>query len=335
MNKLSLVLLVATTTLSAFKLSPPSTLSKEACMTIESFYKDKKVLVTGGCGFIGSHIAAKLVKLGAHVTIIDNLSTGSLDNIEPIKNKIRFIQKSITNQDACHRAVSGNDIIFHLAAYISVPGSVKDPAACHNVNVNGMFNMLEAAKQNHVDRFVFSSTSAVYGPREDVCKETDTNLNPISPYGATKLMGEIYCQQYAVLFGVPCAILRYFNVYGPRQNPHSAYAAVVAKFEYHMKRNEQITIFGDGKQTRDFVHVNDVVEANLIMGMAPESKVNRHCFNIGTGTSISVLELAQDMKKEFPEYSYAEPKFEPARDGDVKHTQMSAEKFSQLKTELF
>lgn len=302
-------------------------------MLFEQFYGEKKVVVTGGCGFIGSHLAAKLVALGAQVTIIDDLSTGSLENIASIKENITFIQESIVNADACHRALAGAQVVFHMAAYISVPGSVKDPVLCHQVNINGTFNILEAARANHVNRLVFSSTSAVYGPREDVCLESDTNLRPISPYGATKLMGEIYCQQYALLFGVPCVMLRYFNVYGPRQNPHSAYAAVVAKFEYHMTRNEPITIHGDGLQTRDFVHVNDVVDANLLVGMAPEEKVSGHCFNIGTGRSISVLELAEDMKKAFPEYNQ-ETRFEPARPGDVKHTQMSAAKFQRLKMEL-
>lgn len=333
MNK-GVALMLVCNTLSAFQLSPPSTLPAEAHMAFQEFYHGKKVVVTGGCGFIGSHLAQKLVDLGAQVTIIDDLSTGSLENIKPFKDKVRFVQESIVNQDACHRAISGSEIVFHLAAFISVPGSVKDPITCHNVNINGTFNVLEAAKHYGIKRLVFSSTSAVYGPREDVCKESDAHLNPVSPYGATKLMGELYCQQYALLFGVPSVRLRYFNVYGPRQNPHSAYAAVVAKFQYHMERNEQITIHGDGQQTRDFVHVNDVVEANLIVAMAPEEKVSGHCYNIGTGKSISVLELAEDMKKAFPEYNH-EPKFEPARDGDVKHTQMSAEKFTNLKTVIF
>src|SRR3990167_7963140 len=174
-----------------FELSPDSTLTSENYMSLQSFYADKKVVVTGGCGFIGSHLAAKLIELGAKVTIIDDLSTGSLDNIAPIENNITLIQESIVNADACHRAIAGSEIIFHLAAFISVPGSVKDPVSCHNININGTFNILEAARKNHIKRLVFSSTSSVYGPREDICKETDTHLKPISPYGATKLMGEI------------------------------------------------------------------------------------------------------------------------------------------------
>lgn len=297
---------------------------------MHQFYKNKKVLVTGGCGFIGSHLAHKLVERGAQVTILDNLATGSVENIAHIKSHVNFIEKSIVHQKVCNDAVAGNEVIFHLAAFISVPGSIQDPQRCHATNVDGTFNLLQAARIHSAQRFVFSSTSSVYGPREDQCVETDTNLNPVSPYGATKLMGELYCKQFTLLYNVPCAMLRYFNVYGPRQNPHSQYAAVVAKFQYHMERNEPITIYGDGSQTRDFVHVDEVVHANLIAGMAQEGIVAGQVYNIGTGKSISVLELANQMKAQYPQYTAA-TRFEPARGGDVKHTQMSAKKYKDLK----
>jgi len=297
---------------------------------MNQLYTNKKVLITGGCGFIGSHLAHKLVDLGAQVTILDNLATGSIDNIADIQDKVTFIEQSIVDTNACDKAVAGNEIIFHLAAFISVPGSVQDPQSCHATNVDGTFNILNAAKKHGIKRVVFSSTSSVYGPREDQCLETDTHLNPVSPYGATKLMGELYCKQFTLLYNLPCVMLRYFNVYGPRQNPHSQYAAVVAKFEYHMKRNEPITIYGDGSQTRDFVHVDEVVHANLLTGMAQEKLVAGEVFNIGTGKSISVLELANQMKEQYPHYTGV-TKFEPARDGDVPHTQMSAKKYEELK----
>lgn len=330
---LSAIMLLLWGTTQSFYLSSPLRHPKEISMKFESFYHDKKVLITGGCGFIGSHLAQKLVELGARVTIIDDLSTGSLENIQSFKKNVTLIQETIANQDACHRAVKNNDIIFHCAAFISVPGSVKDPVTCHNVNVNGTFNLLEAARHYGIQRFVFSSTSAVYGPCERTCLESDLHLDPISPYGATKLMGELYCKQFALLFGIPCVMLRYFNVYGPRQNPHSQYAAVIAKFQYHMERNEPITIFGDGTQTRDFVHVDHVVEANLLVGMAPKELINGHCYNIGTGRSMSLLELVEEMKKAFPRYTGA-IQFKPPRDGDVKHTKMSAEKFQTLKNSV-
>ena len=308
-------------------------LSQDEWMKIEQFYQGKNVLVTGGCGFIGSHLAQKLADMGAHVTIIDNLATGTVENIKEFKDKVTFIEQNILDKKQCDDAVAGKEIIFHLAAFVSVPGSVKDPQGCHETNVDGTFHILQAAKKHTIKRVVFSSTSAIYGPREDTCSETDAHLNPISPYGATKLMGELYCKQYTQLYNVPCVMLRYFNVYGPRQNPHSQYAAIVAKFQYHMERNEPITIYGDGSQTRDFVSVHEVVLANLLVGMAPQELVAGQLYNIGTGNSISILELASQMKKQYPHYTAA-TKFADARDGDVKHTQMSAQKYHALKEEI-
>lgn len=330
MNNFFLCLTVCFSTISALQLTHHSSLPKEAHMKLAHFYKKKNVLVTGGCGFIGSHVAEMLVNLGANVTIIDNLATGFEKNIEPFRKDITFLKESIVDPAACEKAVSGNEIIFHLAAFISVPGSVKDPKSCHEINVDGTFNLLQAARHHNVKRFVFSSTSSVYGPRETVCHETDSDLKPVSPYGATKLMGELYCSQFSLLFDVPCVMLRYFNVYGDRQNPDSEYAAVVAKFRQCLESDKPLTIFGDGTQTRDFVHVKDVAEANLIVGMAEKETVNGEKYNIGTGKSISVLQLAEDMKKQFPGHTH-ETVFKPSRDGDVKHTQMSAEKFSSLK----
>lgn len=309
-----------------------SFLNERIHMNLENFYKDKKVLVTGGCGFIGSHLSEKLVALGARVTIIDDLSTGFAQNIAAIKDKITFLNKSIVDQDECDRAVAGNHIIFHLAACTSVPGSVADPVTCHRVNVDGMFNLLHAAQKQNVERFVFSSTSAIYGPRETACLESD-HRNPISPYGATKLMGELYCTQFMLNFNLPCVMLRYFNVYGSRQNPNSQYAAAVAKFLQQLEANKPITIFGDGQQTRDFVSVDRVVEANLIMGMAPEAKVNGQVFNVATGSSISILTLAEKLKAKYPDYGQ-EIIFAPARSGDVKHTIASIQKLSTLTQEI-
>ncbi len=333
MKQLILLALLTSNVISAITLDYTSSLTSEMQMNMKQFYHNKNVLVTGGCGFIGSHIAEKLVTLGAKVTIIDDLSTGTEQNIESFKHKVNLIQKSIVDPRACEQAVAGTEIIFHLAAFTSVPGSVQDPTLCHRINVNGTFNLLQAAKQQSVKRFVLSSTSAIYGPREDQCLETDLHLNPISPYGATKLMGELYCKQFSLLFDVPCVMLRYFNVFGPRQNPHSQYAAVIAKFKHLMERNESITIFGTGQQTRDFIHVKQVAEANLIAGMAPQKLVDREIFNIGTGKSISLLELLEEMKKKYPTFTAA-TRFAPARDGDVLHTQMSAEKFNGLKEKL-
>lgn len=295
-------------------------------------YLAQPILITGGCGFIGSHLAKKLVDLGAQVTIIDDLSSGSMDNIASFKDKVRFIKASITDINACLDATKGQKIIFHLAALISVPESVKNPALCHEINVNGTFNVLEAARINKVHRLILSSSAAVYGNTEQICIE-DMQCNPESPYGFSKRIDELLCQQYALLYGVETVILRYFNVWGDGQNPHGSYAAVVAKFIDQMKHNAPITIFGDGLQTRDFIQVNDVALANLTFGVAPGQQ-SGEIFNIASGKSINLLELINQLKKNFPHYNQ-EIIFSQARQGDLKHSRADCSKyqhyFSRLK----
>lgn len=309
-----------------FITSPVVTRNQE--MKLAEFYKNKPVLVTGGCGFIGSHIAQKLVELGARVTIIDDLSTGSLNNIQNINNNITFLQKSIVDFDACLQATENNEIIFHLAAFISVPQSMQDPTACHRTNIDGTFNLLEAARRNQCRRFVLSSSAAVYGPNLNVCTET-TPCAPTSPYGLSKLIGELYCKEFTQNFNIETVMLRYFNVYGPRQNPNGAYTAVVAKFTDLMKQNKPVTIFGDGTQTRDFIPVEKVAKANLLLGMAPIEKVNGEVFNIATGNSMNLLELVDQLKKDYPGYNQ-EIIFKPARAGDIKHSRADCTKFTAL-----
>ncbi|MFC1842756.1 NAD-dependent epimerase/dehydratase family protein [Candidatus Dependentiae bacterium] len=295
---------------------------------MKTFYKDLPVLVTGGAGFIGSHIVEKLVTLGAKVTIIDDLSSGNIQNLKNLKGKIKFICKSIVNMDACLKATKNQAVIFHLAAFISVPESMENPTLCHQVNVDGTFNILQAARINGVKKLVFSSSAAIYGPTELVCKENMTP-NPQSPYGTTKLMGEYYCKQFANNFGLKTITLRYFNVFGQRQNPNGAYGAVVAKFTDLMGKNKPVTIFGDGLQTRDFIPVQDVVEANLTVAMLESKFMNGQAFNIGTGKSISLLELVALLKKDFPKYN-KEMQFKPARTGDIKHSSADCSKYQSL-----
>ena len=327
------LLLIQAPLIAKLSLQYHSQLSEEQHAKMAQFYSGKNVLVTGGCGFIGSHLAEKLVRLGAHVTIIDDLSSGAVENIVPFKDQITMIRKSIVNQGACREAACGQEIIFHLAAFVSVPGSLKNPASCHHTNVDGTFYLLEAARVHGVKRFILSSTSAVYGSRETLCSEHDTDLMPASPYGMTKQMDEIYCRQYDHLFNVPCVILRYCNVYGPRQNPHSKYAAVIGKFMQQLADNDPLTIFGDGAQTRDFVHVKQVVEANLLVAMAPESLVRNQIYNIGTGKYISIIELAKDLKAEYPAYSQ-KFLFLPERAGDIQHMEVNCSKFARLKAKI-
>lgn len=294
---------------------------------LKDFYNNLSVLVTGGAGFIGSHLAEKLVELGAKVTIIDNLSTGKITNLENIKQKLQFIQGDITDLKTCIKVTQNQKIIFHLAAFVSVPESIKNPNLCNDTNVTGTFNLLESAKLNNVEKLIFSSSSAVYGNKEGLCTEADS-CNPTSIYGYSKLIGEIYCKQYFDFFNLKTICLRYFNVYGPRQNPNGEYAAAFAKFNDLMKNNKPITIFGDGKQTRDFINVNEVVNANLNLAML-ENELNGQAVNIASGTSITLLNLIEAIKQNFPKYS-ENIIFEPARFGDVKYSQASVKLYKEI-----
>lgn len=299
---------------------------------LKHYYNGQKVLVTGGCGFIGSYVAEKLVELGAHVTILDNLHSGYLRNIEHFKQHVHFINGDIRNKDVCIDASKNAKTIFHLAAFVSVPKSVAEPDVCHAINIDGTFNILEAARINNVQRVVFSSSSAVYGPVDRSCIE-DMPCAPISPYGYSKWIGELLCKQYTTIFGVSTVMLRYFNVFGERQDPNAPYAAAMAKFTHQMKQNLPLTIFGDGKQTRDFVPVETVAQANLVMGMLPAEKVSGQAYNIAQGKSISILELVDQLKQQFPTYTGAVT-FAPARPGDVLHTSALVNKFQEAISHL-
>ncbi len=295
---------------------------------MESFYKNKRALVTGGAGFIGSYVVEQLVALGAQVTVLDNLSTGTKENIDHILHNITLLEGDITDLKTCLLAATNKDIIFHLAADVSVPASLENPYHCYQTNVTGTLNVLEAARKSHVQRVVFSSSSAVYGTQSGICSET-TPCKPTSPYGHSKLLGELLCAHYAQVLKVGTVCLRYFNVYGERQNPHGMYAAVVAKFKDAMKRNQPITLFGDGSQTRDFIPVEQVAQANLKLGTLPHSELTGQIFNIGTGTSITINELFKKLKQEFPDYAH-EPQYVPARLGDIQHSSADCSKFKQI-----
>lgn len=297
-------------------------------MKLDTFYHDKKILVTGGCGFIGSSIVEQLVTHGAQVTILDNLSTGFINNIAAVHDKVTFIEGDITDPSTCSLAVKGNEIIFHLAAFISVPESIANPIACYKTNIDGTLNILEAARTYNARRIILSSSAAVYGLHEGICNET-TPCAPTSPYGYAKLIDELLLEQYTKNYGLETVMLRYFNVYGPRQNPKGSYAAAVAKFTHQIKNNLPITIFGDGTQTRDFVPVERVAQANLIMGMMDKERVNAQRFNVGTGSSVTLLELISLLKKDHPTYSQ-DIVFAPARAGDVKISAADCGKFKQL-----
>lgn len=299
---------------------------------LTEFYKNKQVLVTGGAGFIGSHIVDNLINLGAHVTVLDNLCTGNLKNLNQTIKKINFINGDITNFETCNNVCKNQNIIFHLAAFVSVPESMLNPIQCNKVNVYGTVNLLESSRLNNVNRFIFSSSSAVYGNKEGICKEDDI-CTPASEYGFSKFIGEQYCKKYYNLFGLKTVCLRYFNVHGPRQNPNGTYAAVVAKFINCMEQNKEIQIYGDGTQTRDFVPVEKVVNFNLIAGMHNKDEIFKKPINVASGKSINLVELIEHLKQYYPDYN-KKISFLPARLGDVKHSKADCLILERIISEL-
>ena len=276
-----------------------------------------KVVITGGCGFIGSNLAHELVDEN-EVVVIDDLSTGRSENNEDLSNNenYRFVKGSITNLDLLKQTFDGADYVFHQAAIPSVPRSIKDPAKTNEVNISGTLNVLIAAEHNNVKKVVYASSSSVYGDTPVLPKEEGMIPNPLSPYAVSKLTGEHYCGVWSDIYGLKTASLRYFNVYGPKQDPSSEYAAVVPKFITRVLNGEPPIIYGDGEQTRDFTFVKDVVSANILAAKSSGTGI----FNIGGGQRISINELAEAILKASgtgtdPGLTYREP-----RDGDVKHS---------------
>jgi UDP-glucose 4-epimerase len=249
----------------------------------------KTYLVTGGAGFIGSHIAAALVERGDRVRVFDNFNTGKRGNLERITKQIEMIEGDLADRAAVDRAVKSVDVVFHEAALASVPRSVAQPLDTHAACATGTLNVLDASRQSGVRRVVYAASSSAYGD-QPVPVKTETLLPaPISPYAAAKLAGEFYCQAFTATYGLETVALRYFNVFGPRQDPQGAYAAVIPKFIVEMLARRQPTIFGDGKQSRDFVYVGDVVRANLLA--AESAKAVGKVINIASGRQYSLLEV--------------------------------------------
>jgi UDP-glucose 4-epimerase len=294
---------------------------------LATFYRNKPVLVTGGAGFIGSHIVEQLVAYGAQVTVVDNLRTGRRENLASVADAINFITRDITDYATCEAVVQGQQMVFHLAAAISVPESVHKPRDYHTINVTGTLNILEAARMHGVQRLIFSSSSAVYGEQQGICSETMTP-QPQSPYALSKLMGEQYCALYAHQYGLSTVALRYFNVFGERQRADLPHAGVVATLRKKLAAHEEITLFGDGLQQRDFVPVARVVQANLIAG-ATTHTAKGDFFNIATGTSRTILSLLDELRQEFPTYQGA-IHFTPARPGDIYYSAADCTKFKSF-----
>lgn len=273
----------------------------------------KKALVTGGAGFIGSHLVDALLSTGCQVTVIDDLSTGSMLNLEHVKERITFYQDDIRNRNVLNKAAVGCDIIFHLAAVVSVPQTVDNPVDSAMVNEMGTLFVLDTARQRNIRRVVIASSCAVYGDDPNLPKHEDMVLKPQSPYAVQKLASELYARLFFDIYGVETVCLRYFNVYGPRQNPSSPYSGVISIFMTKALTNERPMIYGDGKQYRDFIFVKDVVRANLLA--ADCHKAGGKVFNVGTGGFVRVNQLWEIISQMAG--GTIAPEYKPYRPGDI------------------
>ena len=276
----------------------------------------ERVLVTGGAGFIGSHLVRELLTRGCRVRVLDNFSAGSRENLDAVLDDIECVVGDIRSIDTCRSACRGVDRVFHLAAMGSVPRSVEDPISTHTANVDGTLNILLAARDSGAQRVVFSSSSSVYGETPILPKVEEMRPLPLSPYAVSKLAGETYCQSFWHAYGLETVALRYFNVFGPRQSPKSAYAAVIPRFLAKIQAGQQPEIFGDGLQTRDFTYVTNVVQANIRASVAVG--VAGEVFNIACGRRSTLRDvyysLAGLMNYDLP------PVLLPGRVGDVRHS---------------
>lgn len=281
----------------------------------------KKYVVTGGAGFIGSHITETLIQMGHQVTVIDSLRTGFKKNLKGMN--VRFVEEDIRNVKIVEKIVANAECVFHLAALVSVPESLLKIKECIEINSLGTINILEAARKNLKCKVVLSSSAANYG-NNPILPKVETMLpEPMTPYAITKLDGEYYLKMYLEHYHLQTASLRYFNVFGPRQNPKSAYAAAVPIFINKALKNEPIIIYGDGLQTRDFIYVKDVVSANILA-----SKKGSETYNVALGHSTSILELAQEIIE--ITNSKSKIQFLQQRIGDIKHSKANPSKFNQL-----
>ena len=284
-------------------------------------------LVTGGAGFIGSHIAIRLLREGQRVRVLDDLSTGRRENLDAIRaavpqGRFEFVEGDIRALEACRGACQGMDFVLHQAALASVPRSIEKPAETTAVNVGGLVNVLTAAKENGVRRVVCASSSSVYGDTPTLPKDEGMTPAPLSPYAVSKLAGEYFARVFATTIGLETISLRYFNVFGPRQDPGSQYAAVVPLFATSLRDSKRPRIYGDGEQSRDFTYIDNVVEANL--AACTKGKGDGQALNIACGERYTLLALLDCLARLFG--VRAEPEFLPPRAGDVRHSQASIER---------
>jgi UDP-N-acetylglucosamine/UDP-N-acetyl-alpha-D-glucosaminouronate 4-epimerase len=276
-----------------------------------------KVLVTGGGGFIGSHVAGRLLEEGHEVRVLDNFATGRRGNLTELFDDLDVVEGDVQSYERVHRAVRGCEMVLHQAALPSVPRSVQDPLTSNATNVTGTLNVLLAARDEGVRRVVFASSSSIYGANQELPKRENLLPEPIAPYAVAKLAGEGYCRSFSHVFGLETVALRYFNVFGPRQDPQSQYAAVIPRFITALTRGEPPVIYGDGEQSRDFTYVDNIVHGNLL-AMGAERTIGE-VFNIAAGERTTLNELVGLIRGITG--AELEPRYEDPRPGDVRHSQ--------------
>jgi nucleoside-diphosphate-sugar epimerase len=284
-------------------------------------------LVTGGAGFIGSHLVEALLNEGFRVRVVDDLVTGHLSNLAHLEGRFEWIEGSVADFAVCRRAAEGVNYVFHQAAIPSVPRSVREPLASHESGPTATINMLEAARLAGVRRFMFAASSSAYGDTTELPKHEDMLPKPLSPYAAGKLAGEHYVRVYAETMGLDGVCLRYFNIFGPRQDPSSPYSGVISIFIKKMSHGQPPVIYGDGTQTRDFTYVTNVVAANLA-AMRHSEPLGGKLFNVGSGQSISLLDLVASLNAILG--TELKPEFQPTRAGDVRDSLASLARISQV-----
>jgi UDP-glucose 4-epimerase len=275
-----------------------------------------KFLITGGAGFIGSNICKALVSQGCFVRVLDNLLTGKKNNLAGIMDKIEFIEADMGDELVAREAMKGIDVVFHEGALPSVPRSIDDPAAAHKHCVDATFTLLLAARDAGIKRFIYAASSSAYGDTPTMPKVETMPVSPLSPYAVGKLVGEFYCSVFSNVFGLETISLRYFNVFGPNQDPRSAYAAAIPAFVTSILKNKPPTIYGDGQQSRDFTYVDNVVQANLLAARA--KKTSGQVINIACGSSVTVNEIIDIINQTLGKN--IKPIYAEARAGDVKHS---------------
>jgi nucleoside-diphosphate-sugar epimerase len=282
-----------------------------------------RYLITGGAGFIGSHLVEALLQQGDDVVVLDDFSTGKRENLRPFLDRIRLVEASIVDLASCRQAMAGVDFVLHQAALGSVPRSVADPIPTHDANLTGTLNVLVAARELGVKRVVYAASSSAYGDTEELPKHEKMSARPLSPYAVSKLGGEAYCEAFRASYGFSAVALRYFNVFGPRQDPTSRYAAVIPLFMSAAMANTSPIIFGDGEQSRDFTYVGNIVRANLLACQAPAS-VSGRVYNVGCGQRITINMLWSEIAGLTG--ATVKPTYAEGRRGDVRHSLASTER---------